>query len=102
MPRFRDGAISSHVSTGPVLHLYPNPSPDGSFFFGVANVLPEATDATIEIHDNLGRQVMARTMTVEDDAPEQLFSVDRALPAGLYLVRLTAAGTVVSERLIVR
>jgi hypothetical protein len=98
----REMPAACRISTEPSLVIYPNPSTGGDVFFAVDNVLPEATAATVEIQDELGRVVLSRTVTVEDGAPVQLLTAGGTLPPGLYLMRLQAGDVVLTERALVR
>jgi len=75
----------------------PHPNP----FSGVATVsyeTPEAARVTLELFDVLGRRV---AVLVDEDRSPGTFETaldGRALPSGVYLVRMTAGGTVRTRR----
>lgn len=68
----------------------PNPSRSG---FAVAFTLPDATPARIEVLDLLGRRILGREVVGLGRASHVVdLPETRALPAGIYVVRLSQGG----------
>ena len=79
------------------LTIYPNPVRDRAT---VALALAEAQEVTVEVYDTLGRQLVRSTTAL--NAGFQSVPLDvRALPAGAYVVRVTAGNDTRVERLTV-
>ncbi len=89
----RDEALPSEVT---LAGAYPNPF---SRTATVAFALPEAQRVTLTVYDVLGREV-ARLVDGEVEAGRHEAALDGAgLPAGVYLVRLTAGSVTETQRL---
>ncbi|MCC3155767.1 T9SS type A sorting domain-containing protein [Hymenobacter sp. 15J16-1T3B] len=81
------------------LRVYPNPS------VGAAQVsyqLPQAAVASVEVLDVLGRVVATPLPAQSQGAGAQQLTLRQPLPAGVYTVRLSAAGSSQTQRLLVR
>lgn len=81
------------------LHNFPNPV-TGATTIGFS--MPRAGRATLSLFDPMGREV-ASVLDETRTEGEQRVSFDAStLPAGVYLYRLTAAGTHAAGRMVVR
>ncbi|MCC6400763.1 MAG: T9SS type A sorting domain-containing protein [Flavobacteriales bacterium] len=78
--------------------LYPNPS-DGSDITLAVRGMDGL--AQVEVLDLSGRSVWQRSVQLTDEAAHAL-AFDGAVPAGLYIVRLTAGERTFTERLVLR
>ena len=88
-----DGSAVTELSLEPA---YPNPTrSEATIRFG----LPEAGPARVEVSDALGRRVAVLAEGAHGAGWHRATLDGRALPAGVYLVRLEAAGRVATQRL---
>ena len=72
------------------LRVFPNPVASSAT---VAFRAPAGADARVVVYDVLGREVLRVADQMATDLEQQVSFSTAVLPAGLYLVRLTAAGT---------
>ena len=72
------------------LRVFPNPVASSAT---VAFRAPAGADARVVVYDVLGREVLRVADQMATDLEQQVSFSTTSLPAGLYLVRLTAAGT---------
>ncbi|MDX1420000.1 MAG: M14 family zinc carboxypeptidase [Rubricoccaceae bacterium] len=77
---------------------YPNPATEAST---VAFTLPEAERVRLSVHDVLGREVAVLVDAEVEAGRHEALLVGAALPAGTYLVRLTAGGQVETQRVVI-
>jgi hypothetical protein len=76
----------------------PNPA---AGWFTVTLVLSAAGPAKLEVFDVSGRRVLARDVTEQGPGrQEMVLGAGRALPSGIYLVRLSQAGRAASARVV--
>lgn len=76
-------------------HVHPNPARSG---VRVALRLSEASDATVAVYDVLGREVAVLHNGSLEVGEHSLYFEGRSLPAGVYLMRASAAGVTRTAR----
>ncbi|GAB3828035.1 T9SS type A sorting domain-containing protein [Hymenobacter jeollabukensis] len=81
------------------LSVYPNPSTGSA---QVSYQLPQAAVASVEVLDVLGRVVATPLPGQPQGIGAQRLTLRQPLPAGVYTVRLSAAGRSQTQRLLVR
>ncbi len=89
-------------AAAPSFSVYPNPTDGSGIRVRLGNLDASVQSALLELIDAQGRLSMSRQLPVQDGQAEQTLALDQELPAGLYLVRLTAGDRVMTERLVVR
>lgn len=78
--RFRDMPASLQAQ------VYPNPLPEGAVGFQLEVLSSQATEATLLLHDVLGRNIMHRTLTLE--MGKNTLPISENLPKGVYTLFL--------------
>ena len=86
----------SPFSIGTVLHLYPNPTTDQVY---IKLGIKKAIGLTVSIVDQMGRHLSQETHTL--GSGEQEISLNlKDLPAGIYLIQMSAEGEVLTRKVI--
>jgi hypothetical protein len=92
-------AVQNSATSEPRLRLAPR-SPATSVL-AIGFELPSASPARLEVFDLAGRKVLVRSLEGQSPGAHELVIGDRALPAGLYLVRLAQGPRSVIARAVV-
>ena len=86
------------TATQAALVVYPNPFTNSA---SLSFTLPQGGPVTVELYDAQGRLVRRLySASVEASQPQELTLAGAELAVGLYLVRLTAGSTVLTQRLV--
>lgn len=88
----------AEVPGGYAFDLFPNPASED---VTVRYRLPAPERVTLRVYDLLGREVQTILRDVEQPAQQHVMKLQRALAAGMYIVRLEAGPYVASRLLVV-
>jgi hypothetical protein len=98
--RVRQGTPAESGAEVAVLSLAASPNPArGSMTLTL--VIPEGGPVTVRVYDALGRETAVLNEGLLSAGPHALRLDTAALPAGVYVVRATGVGAVVSQRITV-
>jgi len=87
---------------GAVLKLYPNPNCGDQLFVSLDAIEEGVNVVSVDIYDTYGKRVSAHTLAVNDGFINTVLELNGELANGLYLVNISAGGSVYTERLMIQ
>ncbi|HEX8426987.1 family 43 glycosylhydrolase [Hymenobacter sp.] len=85
-------ALATTSASSSQISVYPNPTSGGQFTVALGEVASSG-DVTVTLTDAVGRQVYKRTYARQRELP-----VETGLPAGLYMVRISSAQGIFTQK----
>ena len=82
--------------------MYPNPNREGQLFITMNGIAQDVEVVTVDIYDMLGQRATNATIAVAGGLLNTVLDLPVDMPAGMYLVNITAGDHLRSERLVVQ
>lgn len=82
--------------------LYPNPNQGDQVFINLSGIDTRIKNATVEIHDIMGRHVGTDILVLQDGTLNTRIPVDDEMANGTYVVRVRVGADVYTERLVIQ
>ena len=82
--------------------MYPNPNREGQLFLAMNGIADNVEVVSVDIYDMLGQRATSATIAVAGGLLNTVLDLPVDMPAGMYLVNITAGDHVRSERLVVQ
>jgi hypothetical protein len=92
----------SGEATAAELRLFPNPNQGDALNFSFSAIEDGVNTVSVDIYDSTGKRLSTRTIAVTGGNGNTRLDLNGELPAGMYLVNITAGSTVHTERLVLR
>jgi hypothetical protein len=97
------GSRSAQQFAAPQATLYPNPNRDGQLFVSLTDITADVNVVMVDLYDMFGKRVLTATLPVQDGLLlNNDLELNSELPAGLYLVNITAGEFTTTERLVIQ